>query len=186
MALPSPAPIGKKFSRLLVIAEAERRRKPSGNTTRFMRCQCDCGTIKDVSLEKLKNGETGSCGCLHIDRTIEASTKHGNASKDSQKRTKEYQTWAHIKQRCTNPKNKSYKHYGGRGISICDKWLNSFEAFLADVGKAPDRSPDISIDRIDNERGYEPGNVRWATRSMQNKNRRSFHGTQKLPIESHR
>ena len=177
MALPSPAPIGQKFSRLLVITETERRRKPSGATIRFMQCQCECGTVKEVALEKLRNGETGSCGCLHVDRTVAASTKHGNASKNSQKRTKEYHAWAHIKQRCLNPKNKSYADYGGRGITVCETWKNSFENFLFDVGPAPERSAEISIDRIDNSKGYEPGNVQWATRSMQNSNRRKRNAT---------
>lgn len=177
MAIPSPAPVGQKFLRLTVMKEVERKRKPSGATIRFMQCQCDCGAVKDIALEKLRNGQTGSCGCLHIDRTVEASTTHGNASKNSQKRTKEYHTWAHIKQRCLNPKDKSYADYGARGITVCDTWKNSFEAFLADVGQAPERSAEISIDRIDNNRGYEPGNVRWATRSMQNSNRRSRNAT---------
>ena len=181
MTNPSPAPINQRFSRLVVIEETERRRKPSGATIRFMQCKCDCGTVKEIALEKLRNGETGSCGCLHIDRTIAASTTHGNASKNSQKRTKEYHTWAHIKQRCLNPKDKSYADYGARGITVCDTWKNSFEAFLLDVGPAPERSADISIDRIDNDKGYEPGNVRWATRSIQNKNRRKFHGTSSVP-----
>lgn len=171
MTLPSAPPIGKKFGRLTVVCEVDRRRKPSGATIRFMQCECDCGNKKEVALEKLRNGETQSCGCLHVERTIQASTRHGFAKKHAS-RSKEYNTWAHIKQRCTNPNNRSFKDYGGRGISMFQGWADSFELFLSDVGEAPDGS-DVSIDRIDNDRGYEPGNVRWSTRSIQNSNKRT-------------
>lgn len=84
----------------------------------------------------------------------------------------EYHSWAHMIQRCTNPKNKAWKNYGGRGITVCDAWRKAFAAFFAYVGCKP--SPEHSIERIDNDRGYEPGNVKWATRSEQSLNRRAY------------
>lgn len=93
--------------------------------------------------------------------------KHGLA------RTSEYRAWQTMRQRCTNPKNAAYPGYGGRGITICDRWLNSPETFLADMGKKP--SPKHEIDRIDNNKGYEPGNCRWATRKVNDRNRRTNH-----------
>ena len=177
MTLPSPAPINIKFNRLLVLSEAERRRKPSGATIRFMLCVCDCGVQKEIRLEKLRNGESGSCGCLQKEMAIKYSTTHGQARKLFKNRSKEYSAWAHIKQRCLNPNATSFSDYGGRGITICEQWKNSFEQFFLDVGAAPEKNSGISIDRIDNNRGYEPGNVRWADRSTQNKNRRPRNAT---------
>ena len=84
--------------------------------------------------------------------------------------TLSYKRWESIKQRCTNPNNPSYRNYGGRGITMCDEWAESFESFHAHVGECP--GPGLSLDRINNEKGYEPGNVRWASASQQMKNRR--------------
>lgn len=96
-----------------------------------------------------------------------AALRHGHTS--NRRATPTYCSWSSMVQRCTNPNCKSWPEYGGRGITVCDRWRNSFDAFLADMGQKPRGT---SIDRIDNDRGYEPGNCRWATRAVQNKNQR--------------
>ena len=154
---------GKKFRRLTVIFRvgSDCHRSPTWS------CLCDCGNTTIVSSRHLvdKNG-TGSCGCIRN----EAKSTHGQRLSKN-KRTKEYKTWTSIKQRCYNPKHIGYKNYGGRGIQVCDRWLNSFENFFADMGKAP--SSKHSIDRFPNNDGnYEPSNCRWATAKEQNNNTR--------------
>lgn len=112
-----------------------------------------------------------------VKRTVERSTVHGEASRGG--KSPEYKTWVGIIKRCTDPKAKGWPNYGGRGIHICDEWRHSYAAFLADVGRKP--SPRHSIDRIDNDGNYEPGNVRWATRSEQNSNQRRWKTAQARP-----
>ncbi len=122
-------------------------------------CRCDCGVEKHVAIGSLRSGRSKSCGCL----SLEAHTIH------SLSRTPTYNTWTTMVQRCTNPRNSNYPNYGGRGICVHPAWL-TFAAFLADVGERP---AGTSLDRIDNDRGYQPGNVRWATRHEQNRNSRA-------------
>lgn len=145
---------GRKFGRLTVLAEDESR----------WRCVCDCGRKTVVSAGNLRSGNTRSCGCLRTrgHRAIARSLGGG--------RSPEYAAWNAMLQRCHNPKNRSFKNYGARGITVCERWRESFDAFLADVGPRP--SPDLSLDREHNDCGYEPGNVRWATRFEQRANRR--------------
>ncbi len=153
--------LGERFGRLRVVAAAT---NDSRGQARW-HCACDCGGGKLVRAKSLRCGATRSCGCLEIENRIQCVTDHGGTLTHPA----EHAIWSGIKQRCLNPKSKFYHRYGGRGITICRDWLHSFPAFLAHVGNRP--TAQHTIDRIDNDRGYEPGNVRWATRSTQVRNR---------------
>jgi len=126
-----------------------------------MKCKCDCGTVKVVNLQTVREGISKSCGCVRVDRAIHGMWK-----------SVEYRTWAHMNYRCspTRKTDPSWRNYGGRGIRVCKEWRESFVAFFKDVGCRP--SAKHSLDRIDNEKGYKPGNVRWATASEQRANKR--------------
>ncbi len=131
---------------------------------RYWRVRCDCGEEITVTYTNMKNRKDLSCGCKTGLRR-KPPVMHGLA------RSAEYQAWWHIKDRCYNPKATNYPRYGGRGITIVDEWLNNFQAFYDDIGPRP--SPDHSLDRIDVNGNYEPGNVRWATATEQARNRRN-------------
>ena len=125
-------------------------------------CRCACGAELTVAASALLQGTSKSCGCLKLS-TRAWNFKHGESSGSA-----EYDAWLHMRQRCLNPKSRVYERYGGRGITICERWLDSFEAFLADMGRKP--SARRSLDSIDNNGDYEPGNCRWATARQQNGN----------------
>jgi hypothetical protein len=142
---------GRKVARLTIL-ERSARRNATGSA--FWRCRCDCGNEIEVSGVNIRNGQTQSCGCVHITHGMTLSP--------------EYRIWRGMHQRCTNPNSTKYENYGGRGITVCDRW-RSFENFYADMGPRPEG---LTIERINNEQGYGPGNCKWATYSEQNLNRR--------------
>jgi hypothetical protein len=150
---------GKKSDRLIVLAW-----HPRGNRKGAMwLCRCQCGTKCVVLGYRLRVGKTRSCGCLARERGLPAKATHGLSH------TRSYQTWKAIKRRCFDPRHWAYLYYGGRGITVCERWL-IFENFYADMGDPP---PGTSLDRINNDGNYEMSNCRWATRAQQAANRRS-------------
>jgi len=151
--------IGQKFGRLTVISPAEKK----GKHYRW-NCMCECGGATIAATTSLRQGNTKSCGCYQREMAADAHIKHGKS------KTVEYSTWLRMKIRCYSKNGQSYSEYGGRGIRVCDRWMDSFEEFLADMGDRPDGKD--SIDRIDNDKGYEPTNCRWATAKEQARNTR--------------
>jgi len=154
---------GQTFGRLVVVGFAGRR----GRRLVWL-CCCECGREKEVVGGDLKKGDVKSCGCLQTE-CRKAAHKHGHAL--GGKQSPEYQAWSGIVQRCENESHAHYVNYGGRGILVCSRWRNSFEAFLSDMGLRP--SAKHSIDRKDNDGNYEPENCRWATRKQQGRNTRA-------------
>lgn len=142
--------VGQTFNGILVESFARKNEK----SVHYYVCLCHCGDRFITEGSRLYVGSTESCGCLR---------RHGMID------TGEYRAWAAMKRRCLNPNDPAFKHYGARGIGVCEEWL-SFKAFIADMGPKP--SPELTLDRIDNNRGYEPGNCRWATNAVQQMNRR--------------
>lgn len=162
---------GQRVGRWTLLSEAPKSETPASRRPRWL-CRCDCGTEKFVLGQSLRLalcasvGGSRSCGCL----AIETSTRHGSASKG--RPSAEYLAWINAKKRCNNPRNASYRDYGGRGIRMRAAWTDSFETFSHDMGTRP--SPKHSLDRIDPDGDYEPSNCRWATLDIQTRNKRNI------------
>lgn len=147
---------GQRFGRWQVIRRGENK----DNRVAWW-CECDCGNTGTIDTRRLVRGMSKSCGCLARD----VNTRHGHNKQGN--RSPEYTSWHQMKQRCLNPNDKRFHDYGGRGITVCDRWMN-FNNFLEDMGKKP--SPRHSIDRIDNDGGYEPNNCKWSDDYEQQRN----------------
>jgi hypothetical protein len=157
--------VGKVFTRLLVIARA-----PNGKSGSRWRCRCTCDKAREVEVAacNLNGGAVRSCGCMAIEATRARCTTHGEG--DAHGGSAEHGVWTGMLNRCRNPKVKSYADYGGRGITVCERWLK-YENFLADMGRRP--SPKHEIDRKDSNGNYELRNCHWATRIQQARNKRT-------------
>lgn len=154
--------LGERFGRLVVV-----ERRPNVGGRSYYLCRCDCGTDVVVRAGNLKSYNTSSCGCLNSERSsqriAERNAVHGGAY------TAEYLVWTGMKKRCYNHNHPRYKDYGGRGITVCERWRNSFENFFADMGPRPGKH--YQLDRINNGGNYEPSNCQWTT-PMANANNR--------------
>ena len=132
--------------------------------------QCECGQRLVMKIGNVKSNGSQSCGCLHREISRQLLTGNTNTRTHNLKKTGTYNSWQSMKSRCSNEKQASFPQYGGRGLVVCDRWRNSFENFLEDMGVRPEG---CSIDRIDNEKGYSPDNCRWSSSKQQNRNRRN-------------
>lgn len=152
---------GARFGRLTVLAYCQPQ--PDPKHPRY-RCRCDCGTEKTFDGGNIERGVSTSCGCLRVEQLRARSITHGGSN------TAEYRIWFDMKERCGNKSKRDFMNYGGRGISVCSRWLGDFAAFYADMGPRP--STKHSIDRKDTNGHYEPDNCRWATATQQRENQR--------------
>lgn len=167
--------IGDAFGQLTVLSSGVGR--PSGTRVRkTWVCQCSCGKVITPMAQDLKSGRATSCGCLTREKLSKVHTKHGGAAGFRKSGT--YSSWANMFQRCSNPNQKAYRNYGGRGIQVCSEWVD-FRVFLSDMGERPEG---LTLDRLDVNQGYSKANCRWASLEEQAVNRR-YRGTQMISHE---
>jgi hypothetical protein len=154
--------VGQRFGRLTVLSRADRPTQPG---RAYWLCKCDCGTEKAIFGKHLRSGATKSCGCISSENTASRNMTQGGLAKANRRL---YSTWTSMLRRCEEQPD-----YAGRGISVCERWRDSFAAFLADMGPKP--TPKHTIERVNNDGNYEPGNCKWATRHEQMRNTRGNH-----------
>lgn len=157
--------VGQVYTRLTVVSLSD---KPASKSEgKIYVCQCQCGEVLEVFTRRLRSGNTKSCGCLNRELTAARNTKHGKRYHPL------YDAWKSMVARCTNIKDSNYEFYGGRGITVYPNWLgeNGLDNFITDM---PERPEGTSLDRINNDLGYFPDNVRWTTKEMQSFNRRGW------------
>lgn len=170
--------IGRKYGLVTVLADAENEKS---NNCRRVVGKCHCGTVKTFRLSSLKASKKANCGCYKREKFIERQTKHGNSRK------RLYKIWHGMKSRCYNENDIKFEIYGDKGIEVCEVWLNSFEEFEK-WSLENGYQDNLTIDRIDNDKNYEPSNCRWANTKTQNGNRKgcwyiTINGVTKLAIE---
>lgn len=167
--------VGDKFNFLTVAGPPIVRESKTGKRENYYLCQCDCGGTTSARSSELKRGSVKSCGCLSIKVGRERQTTHGKS------KSRIYRIWENMKKRCNNPLCPSYKFYGAKGVTVCSKW-ETFMGFYEDVGEPP--YPSATLDRIHTKGNYEPGNVRWASPTEQQRNRsnnrRFYYGGENL------
>jgi hypothetical protein len=165
--------VGKEYHLLTILEKVGTLPKEKGGHL-LVKYQCKCGTVKVSRFYSIKQGKTISCGCFNKSETARRSLTHGFTINRKHKFPNEYNSWWEAKDRCQNDKNPAHHYYGGRGIKICERWTgkDGFKNFMDDMGERPSPKNKYSIDRINNDGNYEPGNCKWATATEQVNNKR--------------